>query len=195
MFPACLGLAKAVELMNVPAMRNAFSAALLFLFVAASVWAEPAETFTVERFTFAVPEGWKKVTPPSPMRKAQLEVGEGTSKAEVTFFHFGGGSGTAADNVSRWFSQFSGSEANRKSENVEVNGVKITFVETAGTFSSGMPGGPTTPMPDFALRGAILGNAEGGDVYVKMTGPDAIVKAATDSFKKMVTDAAGPATR
>ena len=127
--------------------------------------------------------------------KAQLEVGEGTLKAEVTFFHFGAGSGTTADNVSRWFSQFSGSEANRKTENTEVNGVKITFVETAGTFSSGMPGGPTTPLPDYALRGAILENAEGGDVYVKMTGPETVVKAATPAFKEMVTNAARPAAR
>ena len=157
--------------------------------------AEPKETFTVDRFTFAVPEGWKKVAPPSPMRKAQLEVGEGTLKAEVTFFHFGGGSGSTADNVSRWFSQFPGSEANRKSENTEVNGVKITFVETAGTFSSGMPGGPTTPLPDYALRGAILENAESGDVYVKMTGPETVVKTATPAFKEMVRNAAQSAGR
>ena len=109
--------------------------------------AEPKETFTVDRFTFAVPDGWKKVAPPSPMRKAQLEVGEGKAKAEVTFFHFGAGSGTTADNVSRWFSQFSGSEANRKSENTEVNGVKITFVETAGTFTAECPAARPRPCP------------------------------------------------
>jgi hypothetical protein len=157
--------------------------------------AEPKETFTVDRFTFSVPEGWKKVAPPSPMRKAQLEIGEGALKAEVTFFHFGGGSGSTADNVSRWFSQFPGSEANRKTENTEVNGVKITFVETAGTFSSGMPGGQTTPLPDYALRGAILENAKGGDVYVKMTGPETVVKSATPAFKEMVRDAAQAAGR
>ena len=157
--------------------------------------AEPKETFTVGHFTFAVPEGWKKVEPSSPMRKAQLEVGEGALKAEVTFFHFGRGSGSAADNVARWFSQFSGNEANRKTENTEVNGVKITFVETAGTFSSGMPGGPTTPLPGYALRGAILENAKSGDVYVKMTGPEAVVKAATPAFKEMVGNAAQAAGR
>ena len=136
---------------QVLAMKKACIAVHLAI-AATLLAAEPKETFTVDRFTFAVPEGWKKVAPPSPMRKAQLEIGEGTLKAEVTFFHFGGGSGSTADNVSRWFSQFSGSEANRKTENTEVNGVKITFVETAGTFSSGMPGGPTTPLPIRAPR-------------------------------------------
>ena len=129
------------------------------------------------------------------MRKAQLEIGEGTSKAEVTFFHFGAGSGSTADNVSRWFSQFSGSEANRKTDSTEVNGVKITFVETAGTFSSGMPGGPTTPLPGYALRGAIFENPESGNVFVKMTGPESVVKAATPAFREMVTAAAQAAGR
>ena len=175
-------------------MKNAFAAALVLLVLATPGLAAP-ETFAVERFTFSVPEGWKKVPPPSPMRKAQLEVGAGNAKAEVTFFHFGGGSGSVADNVARWFSQFPGSEANRKSETVELNGVKITFVETAGTFSSGMPGGPTTPMADYALRGAILENAETGDVYVKMTGPKAVVIGATEAFQKMVKDAAQPSAR
>jgi len=169
-------------------MQKVMSSFLL-LFAATLLAAEPAETFTVERFTFTVPDGWKKVPPPSPMRKAQLEVGEGTLKAEVTFFHFGGGSGSSADNVARWFAQFSGSDADRKTEKTEANGVKITFVETAGTFSSGMPGDPTTPLPNHALRGAILENPKEGDVYVKMTGPAATVNGATAAFKKMVTEA------
>jgi len=176
-------------------MKKTFTSALLLLLVAAPFFAQPADTFEVGSFIFATPDGWKKVSSLSPMRKAQLEVGEGTAKAEVTFFHFGGGSGTAADNVSRWFGQFSGGEANRKSESTEVNGVKITFVETAGTFSSGMPGGPTTPMPGYALRGAILENAAAGDVYVKMTGPEAVVKSSTAAFNRLVTEAAQPATR
>ena len=78
---------------------------------------------------------------------------------------------------------------------MEVNGVKITFVEAAGTFNSGMPGGPTTPMADYAMRGAILENTESGDVYVKMTGPKETVASATEAFQKMVKDAAQPAAR
>lgn len=170
---------------------------LAFLFVISPLFAAPGESFQVERLSFNVPEGWKKVPPPSPMRKAQLEVGEGAAKAEVSFFHFGAGAGSAADNVARWYSQFPGSEANRKSDVVEIGGRKIHFVETAGTFSSGMPGGPTTPMADYALRGAIIEDAVGGDVYVKMTGPKTTVEAAAEAFRKMVTaavEAARPKT-
>lgn len=157
--------------------------------LASNLFAEPERSFKVGAFTFVVPEGWAKVTPSSQMRNAQLEIARGPDKAEVTFFHFGGGSGTPADNVARWFGQFAGSEANRKSETVQIGGTKITFATAEGTFSSGMPGGPSTPMSGYALCGAILEHAS-GDVYVKLTGPAPIVKSAADAFRKMVTDAA-----
>lgn len=170
-------------------MRTAFVVTAFFVFAASAVFAEPTE-IKAGSFTFAVPDGWKQVTPSSPMRKAQLEIARGPEKAEVTFFHFGADQGgSAADNVARWYGQFPGSEKNQITENVQAGSVKITFAMTEGTFSSGMPGGPTTPMPGYALCGAILESAD-GSVFVKMTGPDAVVKASTEAFKKMVSDAA-----
>lgn len=176
-------------------MRTAFAAAALFAFIAIALPADTlAETVKVEAFIFAVPEGWKSVTPSSPMRKAQLEIARGPQKAEVTFFHFGADQGgTAEDNVARWYAQFSGSEKNRITEHMQVGQVKITFAMTEGTFSSGMPGGPTTAMEGYALCGAIL-ESPAGNVFVKMTGPNAVVKASTEAFKKMVTDAAKSVT-
>jgi hypothetical protein len=172
-------------------MRRAFCRTGLFAVVALAFVAETrAEPVKVEAFTFALPEGWKSVTPSSPMRKAQLEIARGPEKAEVTFFHFGAGQGgTAEDNVARWYAQFPGSEKNRITEHVQIGSVKITFAMTDGTFSSGMPGGPTTPMEGYALCGAILESAA-GNVFVKMTGPSAVVKASTEAFKKMVSEAA-----
>jgi hypothetical protein len=172
-------------------MRTPLAAAALLAFIAIAFVAEArAESVKVEAFTFAVPEGWKSVTPSSPMRKAQLEIARGPEKAEVTFFHFGADQGgTAEDNVARWYAQFPGSEKNRITEHMQVGPVKITFAMTDGTFSSGMPGGPTTPMEGYALCGAILESAA-GNVFVKMTGPNAVVKASTEAFKKMVTEAA-----
>jgi hypothetical protein len=173
-------------------MRNALSAASVFLLLsAAAVPAEqPAEPVKVGAFTFSVPEGWKKVTPSSPMRKAQLEIAQGSDKAEVTFFQFGASQGgSVADNVARWFAQFPGSEDKRKTETVQAGSVKITYATTEGTFSSGMPGGPTTPMTGYALCGAILESPD-GNVFLKMTGPEALVKSATEAFKKMISEAA-----
>ena len=168
-------------------MRTAFFAAIFSLLIALAAQAEPVK---VGAFTFSAPEGWKTVTPSSAMRKAQLEIAQGSEKAEVTFFQFGAGEGgNAADNVARWFAQFPGSEAKRKTETVQAGSAKITFAVTEGTFSSGMPGGPTTPMTGYALCGAILESPD-GNVFIKMTGPEAIVKASSDAFKKMVSEAA-----
>lgn len=171
-------------------MKRLFAAAAVFLFAAGLMMAEPASPIKVGPFTFTVPEGWTKVTPSSPMRKAQLEIARGPAKAEVTFFQFGKEEGgSVADNVKRWYAQFPGSEDKQITENSQVGAVKITFAMTEGTFSSGMPGGPTTPMTGYALCGAIL---EGGDgnIFIKMTGPNAVVKESTDAFKKMVSEAA-----
>lgn len=170
-------------------MRTAFAVTVFFVLAATGVFAETNEV-KVGAFTFAVPEGWTQVNPSSPMRKAQLEIARGPAKAEVTFFHFGKDQGgSTAENVARWYAQFPGSEARRSTEDVQVGPVKITFAMTEGTFSSGMPGGPTTPMENYGLCGAILESAE-GSIFVKMTGPEAIVKTSTEAFKKMVNDAA-----
>jgi hypothetical protein len=172
-------------------MRTALSAAVFLLSAVAAVPAEQlAEPVKVGALTFAVPEGWKTVTPSSSMRKAQLEIAKGSDKAEVTFFQFGAGQGgSVAENVARWFAQFPGNDDKRKTENVQAGPVKITYVTTEGTFSSGMPGGPTTPMTGYALCGAILESAD-GNVFIKMTGPEALVKSSTEAFKKMVSEAA-----
>ena len=172
-------------------MRIAFFAAASVLLSAIAASAEPVK---VGAFSFAVPEGWKTVTPSSAMRKAQLEITQGPDKAEVTFFQFGAGQGgSVADNVARWFGQFPGSEVKRKTETVQAGAVKITYVATEGTFSSGMPGGLSTPMTGYALRGAILESAD-GNVFIKMTGPESVVKSSTDAFRKMVSEAAKETT-
>jgi hypothetical protein len=157
---------------------------------AAAIAAGPVE-FTVGSFTFARPENWDWVTPSSPMRKAQLSVPgrPGGPPAEVTFFHFGAGQGGSVQaNVDRWFKQFSDGYTDVKSE--QTGSTTITFVKAEGTFASGMPGGPTTPMKDYAMRGAIL-ESPAGDVYVKMTGPKEVVKGAAPALEKMVRQAAG----
>jgi hypothetical protein len=165
------------------------SLVLLLALASTAKAADPVE-FTVGSFTFARPDGWEWVAPTSPMRKAQLAVPEkdGGSPAEVAFFHFGAGQGGSVQaNVDRWFKQFSDGYTDAMTE--QVGQTTITFVKAEGTFASGMPGGPTTPLKDYALRGAIL-ESKSGDVYVKMTGPKAIVKEAAPALEKMVRQAA-----
>lgn len=166
--------------------------AALILLLAAShalLGADPVE-FQVGAFTFIRPDNWKWIVPSSAMRKAQLEVlGTNQQKAEVTFFHFGRGQGGGIQaNIDRWFGQFQGGPTSKNE--VTAGRTKIFYVRASGTFSSGMPGGPTTPMPNYALLGAILADDESGDVFVKMTGPATIVESASAYFTEMMNQAA-----
>ena len=155
--------------------------------------ADPA-TFSVGAFTFKRPSTWTWVPVSSSMRKAQLRIANpadpASSPADVVFFHFGAGQGGSVDsNISRWLGQFDEKDRDKLKpiiETAEVKGTKITRVRvSSGTFSSGMPGGPTTPMTNYGLYGAIIESAQ-GDVYVKMTGPTDLVNAATPNFEAMV---------
>src|SRR5438045_1635077 len=151
---------------------------------------EAPATFKVGEFTFARPASWEWVETASPMRKAQLKVSDPKSKGsgEVVFFFFGpGGGGGAKANVDRWFGQFADAK-NKKTEEAKANGTKVTYVQTEGTYMSGMPGGQKTAVPEQILQGAIL-ESEQGDVFVKMTGPIELVKSSKETFRKMIETA------
>ena len=175
------------------AARLLFATCLLMILAApaASRAADPA-TFKVSAFTFKRPAAWKWVSVGNnSMRKAQLRVeGEGGQSADVVFFTFGTGQGGGVEaNISRWVGQFDqgdGKAVKPVEEKAEIKGTKVTRVRVdSGTFNSGMPGGPTTPQTDYGLYGAILESSE-GDVFVKLTGPAALVRAAAADFEAMI---------
>jgi hypothetical protein len=155
--------------------------------------ADAPATFKVSEFTFTRPASWEWVESTSQMRKAELRVVDEKTKAkaEVVFYHFGqGGAGGTQANVDRWMGQFvePRDKINAKTEDVTIGKHKVTYVSAEGTYKSGMPGGPQTPMPNYALLGAIIEASE-GSVFVKMTGPKELTKAATADFKKMFESA------
>lgn len=169
-------------------MKILFSSLLTLLAWGTLRAADPVQ-FSVGDFQFDRPDGWAWVPVTSSMRKAELSVpGPEGVPAEVTFFHFGPGQGGGVEaNIQRWFGQFQDGYTDTRKET--YGGTPVTLVSASGTFASGMPGGPTTSKPGYALRGAILEHAE-GNVFVKMTGPEATVKAAEGAFEKMVKTAA-----
>ncbi len=155
--------------------------------------ADASDTFKVSEFTFTRPAGWEWVESASPMRKAELKVVDEKTKtkAEVVFYHFGqGAAGGTQANVDRWLGQFAEprDKINAKTEESNVGKHKVTYVSAEGTYKSGMPGGPQTPMPNYALLGAII-EASDGSVFIKMTGPKELTKTATADFKKMLESA------
>jgi hypothetical protein len=169
---------------------TAFGLLLLSPFISARAADEAPTTFKVGEFSFTRPASWEWVETTSAMRKAQLKVSDSKKKesAEVIFFYFGPGSGGGTKaNVDRWLGQFPDGK-NSKTEETTANGTKITYVQTEGTFQSGMPGGPRTPVPNQMLQGAIL-ESEQGSVFIKMTGPAELVKSSKEAFRKMAETA------
>ena len=168
--------------------------ASMLLASSSSVLAADAPTeFTAGGLKFNRPASWTWVPTTSPMRKAELKVEdkEKKSAAEVVFFHFGTGQGgDVKANVERWYGQVSDGreKINARSEEKSTDGRKITYVFAEGTYMSGPPMGQKTPMKDHALVGAIVEDA-GGSVFIKMTGPKALTKAAEADFRKLVEGA------
>ena len=154
--------------------------------------ADSPSQFKVSSLAFQRPGAWEWVATQSQMRKAQLKVPNTSGEAgEIVFFHFGpnNGGGTQA-NIERWFRQFQGTKEQIKArtEESKAGAAKVTYVFAEGTYLSGMPGGPQTPKPDSALVGAIVEDPE-GSVFIKYTGPKALVASTTAEFKKLVEGA------
>jgi len=174
-------------------IKKLCSGIMVLAAVLAPAIASAEETkFKVSEFTFTKPAAWETVNPSSSMRKAQFKVPGEKSKegADVVFYQFGSGPmGGVKANVDRWLGQFEEplDKINAKIEETTIGKTKVTFVQAQGTYKSGMPGGPTTPMPDYGLGGAIIESGD-GNIFVKMTGPKALVKSSLVEFRKMVED-------
>ena len=149
-----------------------------------------AEKFTAGGISFEEPNGWQTQKPSSSMRKAQFVVkGKDGKTAEVVFFHFGpGAAGGVQANVQRWLGQFKEptDKLKAKISDETIDGTKVTYVTAEGTFMKGPPfGGSKVPVPDSGLLGAIIDGKQGA-VFIKTTGPKAIVKSAEKALKAMI---------
>jgi hypothetical protein len=150
------------------------------------------ETFKAGSFTFQKPASFKIKSQGGGMRAAELEyAGVAGKPAEAIFYYFGQGQGGGTQaNVDRWLGSFQEpkDKLNSKVEKKKVGSGEVTYVEAEGTYMSGMPGGPKTPQAGSRLLGAIL-ESPNGNVFVRMTGPLATVKAADADFRKLIESA------
>jgi hypothetical protein len=137
------------------------------------------------------PTRWKKKKPSTSMRAAEYAVPHATNDTEdgeCIVITFGPGQGGSVDqNIDRWVAQFAGASDKSRTTH-EAHGMKVTRVETSGTYTPMvMPGAPTgqAAQPGSRLIGAIV-EARSGPWFFKMTGRDATIKAAAGEFDAMV---------
>lgn len=136
-------------------------------------------------FDFELPAGWERQTPGSSMRLAQATIPGPGGPGEFAVFYFGAGQGGAVEaNLQRWADQMGGAAPQR--ESFEANGLKMTWIDLAGTLQpSGMGMGPSTPQANSRLLGAVI-EGPGGPWFFKVTGPDETIGPQRDAFVRML---------
>ncbi|EMI41573.1 hypothetical protein RRSWK_05863 [Rhodopirellula sp. SWK7] len=167
--------------------------------------AEPAtdaksETINVfDSGTLVVPAEFKRAPKANNIieHEFQASAGEG-EEAETARLTMMPASGGVKANIDRWIGQFSGSD--RKTvgpKETQSGGWTVHVVEVSGQYATRMGGGPfaggrMVRNDGYAMLGAILVEPEGDSprrrqYFVKMIGPESVIKANGESFKKMVT--------
>jgi len=148
--------------------------------------------FQKSSLKFTVPAGWIEEERTSSMRVAQYRLPKAatdTEDASLVLYYFGQGQGgSTAANVERWTRQMkqadgSASSQAGKEEKLEVNGLKVTTVDVAGTYvAETAPGsGAFNNKPGYRLRGAVV-ETPNGSYFVKLVGPEKTVAQWNESF-------------
>lgn len=130
---------------------------------------------------YKAPEGWITEKTTSAMRAAQYKLPKADGDpddASLVLYYFGaqqGGSPQA--NVERWINQIeqpdgSASKDKAKSESTTINGLKVTTVDVAGTYTAEMtPGsGDRHNSANYRLRAAVIETPK-GNYFAKLVGP------------------------
>lgn len=152
------------------------------------------ETISVfEAGDLEVPAAFKRVEPKSRIIEHEFEAtagqGDEAKTARVTMMAAGG---DVKANIDRWKGQFTGGDKEAtKVEDMKLGNWEVHIVDTAGSFSERMGGGPfaggkTVVRTDYGMTGAILVHPEGRKYFVKMIGPQEVIKANRDAFVKMI---------
>ena len=159
----------------------------------------PEGRVEVAGVSFSVPAEWRRESPSSPMRAAQFAIpGAGNEKDGlfVVYFFGSGQGGTVAENIERWKGQFLDASGQPAAGNVRTdrkNGLPVTIVTADGTYSSGLPMGPSAPEPNSELWGAIVEGPQ-GNVFFKATGPKATIQRSKSGFESVLASLKNAAT-
>ena len=174
--------------------RTAFFTLLCLTVTALAVGEDTAEAPATEvkigAATLRFPAAWKKKNHPSRMRVGTFSIpaAEGDAEGgELAIFDFGGGGGGIDANLQRWIGQFSGDKRTVKVTKGKTDGGEYYIADVAGTYNKSV--GPpilrkTKPAPGYRMYAVILVLKGEGVYFLKLTGPDATVKAQAETFRQ-----------
>jgi gluconolactonase len=137
-----------------------------------------------------VPARWKQEEPSNNLRLGQFKIPpeEGDKPVtELAISSFAGDGGGVDQNFKRWVDQFTAEGRKIKTTSGECPQGKYYVSDITGTYlqSSGGPfaGGKKTPMPGYRSVSVVL-VVDKGVYFLRLTGPEKTVNAATDAFRK-----------
>jgi hypothetical protein len=175
------------------ARLRGWMAAVAVVAAAGIAWSvQAAERVALLRYSAPVPAHWQPHPPSSQFRLAQFRVpaAPGATDGEVVVFHFGAGQGgSAAANIARWSSQFTGADGlpvQPRVETLRVGGLPATLAELNGTYARALAGVPAAPRGGQTLLAAVV-EAPEGNVIFQLHGDRATVEANRAAFLAMVT--------
>ncbi|MGV3485391.1 MAG: hypothetical protein ACO1RT_13315 [Planctomycetaceae bacterium] len=140
-----------------------------------------------------IPAGWERTAPQSSIVEHEFVAksgdGDDAPKARITMMAAGG---DVKANIDRWKGQFTGGDAAaQKTETKKIGQWTVHVADLSGSFNETMGGGPfsggkTVKRENYAMTGVILEHPEGRKYFIKVTGPQDVVKANRDAVTKML---------
>ena len=164
----------------------------IFWALSASLLLAEVTKFKVGNFSFTASDSWIQGAS-SHMVKAAFNHGKKEGPL-LKFYHFGArqGGGVQA-NLERWKKQFQDHQDETKvkvtPEEKTYGDQKVIIVTMTGTYMvGGIMERNKVATPNFMLLGAIIPHPT-GDVFLKMTGPEADLKKVKADFEKLISSA------
>ncbi|MCA9060103.1 MAG: hypothetical protein KDA85_16460 [Planctomycetaceae bacterium] len=151
---------------------------------------EKTSDVQLKDLTLKVPASWEKAANTSSLRLATYKIPrtEGDKEdGELTVYTFAGGGGGLEANLSRWVSQFASDGRKSKITQGKVGENAYYIADITGTYNK--PIGPpfaqqTEATPGYRMLGVYLVLEGKGVYFLKLTGPDATVKAQAEKLRK-----------
>lgn len=152
--------------------------------------AEETTTVKLRDLSLALPKSWSASDQQSQMRLATYFIPAAAGdkeKGELAISTFAGGGGGIAPNLQRWISQFDAAGRKAAVKKGKAGANEYYIADITGTYQKSV--GPpilrkTEPAPGYRMLGVIVVLPSEEVYFLKLTGPDATVKAQAEALRK-----------
>jgi len=151
--------------------------------------AEETTTVKLRDLSLTLPKSWSASDQQSQMRLATYFIPAAAGdkdKGELAISTFAGGGGGIAPNLQRWISQFDAAGRKAAVKKGKAGANEYYVADITGTFQKSV--GPpilrkTEPAPGYRMLGVIVVLPSEEVYFLKLTGPDATVKAQAEALR------------